>query len=187
VRLSFATRRELASERVRDKVAACERANRPEARYPSATTQKTGNSSLPKARLRRSERSSVSIELKSFGKLVAELDRRKIVTKERKPKVAKYNGGIPFTYGPLAYVLKNRIYVGTMHHGGKRFKGEHQAILGRPTFERVQNLVKSNRIARRIRHSESGALLGGKLFDDKGNAMSPSFSAKNGPRGFSPS
>jgi site-specific DNA recombinase len=110
------------------------------------------------------------------------LDRRKIVTKRRDTKVAKYNGGIPFTYGPLAYFLKNRIYVGEMHHDGKWFKGEHQAILDRPIFERVQNLLKSNRVTRRIKHSESGALLRGKLFDDKGNAMSPSFSSKNGVR-----
>ena len=69
-----------------------------------------------------------------------------------------------------------------MHHAGKWFKGEHQAILDRTTFERVQGLLRSNRITRRIKHSESGALLRGKLFDDKGNAMSPSFSAKNGIR-----
>jgi hypothetical protein len=122
------------------------------------------------------------LELKSFSKLVAELDRRKIVTKRRDTKVAKYQGGIPFTYGPLAYFLRNRIYVGEMHHREKWFKGEHQAILDRPTFERVQDLLKSNRITRRIKHSESGALLRGKLFDDKGNAMSPSFSSKNGVR-----
>jgi site-specific DNA recombinase len=46
----------------------------------------------------------------------------------------------------------------------------------------VQDLLKTNRITRRIKHSESGALLRGKLFDDKGNAMSSSFSAKNGIR-----
>jgi Recombinase len=63
-------------------------------------------------------------------------------------------------YGPLAYFLKNPIYVGEMHHGGKWFMGEHQAILDRPTFERVQDLLKSNRITRRIKHSESGTLTG---------------------------
>jgi site-specific DNA recombinase len=120
------------------------------------------------------------LELKSFGKLVAELDRRKIVTKRHDTRVAKYNGGIPFTYGPLAYFLKNRIYVGEMHHGRKWFRGEHQAILDRPTFERVQDLLKSNQVTRRIKHSESGALLRGKLFDDKGNAMSPSFRPRTG-------
>jgi hypothetical protein len=50
------------------------------------------------------------LELKSFGKLVAELDRRGIVTKRRNTKVIKYLGGIPFTCGPLAYFLKNRVY-----------------------------------------------------------------------------
>jgi site-specific DNA recombinase len=35
------------------------------------------------------------LELRSFGKLVAELDRRRIVTKRRDSKIAKYRGGIP--------------------------------------------------------------------------------------------
>jgi site-specific DNA recombinase len=185
VLLSFAQfERELASERVRDKVAA----SRKKGKWTGGTVPLGYDAKDKKLVINKTEAETVRsifrlyLELKSFGKLVAELDRRKIVTKRRDTKVAKYNGGIPFTYGPLAYFLKNRIYVGEMHHGGKWFKGEHQAILDRPTFERVQALLASNRITRRIRHSESGALLSGKLFDDKGNAMSPSFSSKNGVR-----
>ena len=185
VLLSFAQfERELASERVRDKVAA----SRKKGKWTGGTVPLGYEAKDKKLVINKTEAETVRtifrlyLELKSFGKLVAELDRRKIVTKRRDTKVAKYNGGIPFTYGPLAYFLKNRIYVGEMHHGGKWFKGEHQAILDRPTFERVQDLLKSNRIVRRIKHSESGALLRGKLFDDKGNAMSPSFSSKNGIR-----
>jgi len=34
----------------------------------------------------------------------------------------------------------------------------------------------------KTKHSESGALLKGKLFDDRGNRMGPSFSSKNGVR-----
>ena len=97
------------------------------------------------------------LELRSFGKLVAELDRRRIVTKRRDTKVAKYQGGIPFTYGPLAYFLKNRIYLGETHHGGKWFKGEHAAILDRQTFDRVQQLLKENNVRRGTKFSESGA------------------------------
>jgi hypothetical protein len=104
------------------------------------------------------------------------------VTKRRTTKVSKYNGGIAFTYGPLAYFLKNRVYVGEVHHGGKWFEGEHEAIIGRQTFESVQELLKSNATGRKVKRSESGALLQGKLFDDKGNLMSPSFSTKNGVR-----
>jgi site-specific DNA recombinase len=185
VLLSFAQfERELASERVRDKVAA----SRKKGKWTGGTVPLGYGAKDKKLVINGAEAETVRaifrlyLELKSFGKLVAELDRRKIVTKRRETKAAKYNGGIPFTYGPLAYFLKNRIYVGEMHHGGKWFKGEHQAILDRPTFERVQDLLKSNRITRRIKHSESGALLRGKLFDDKDNAMSPSFSSKNGVR-----
>jgi hypothetical protein len=94
---------------------------------------------------------------------VAELDRSGIVTKRRSTKVAKYQGGIPFTYGPLAYFFKNRIYLGEVHHGGKWFKGEHDAIIDRATFDQVQKLlvIKSN--GRKAKRSESGALLQGKL------------------------
>jgi site-specific DNA recombinase len=185
VLLSFAQfERELASERVRDKVAA----SRKKGKWTGGTVPLGYDARDKKLVINKLEAETVRtifrfyLELKSFGKLVAELDRRKVVTKRRETKIAKYNGGIPFTYGPLAYLLKNRIYVGEMHHGGKWFKGEHQAILDRPTFERVQDLLKSNRVTRRIKHSESGALLRGKLFDDKGNAMSPSFTSKNGVR-----
>jgi site-specific DNA recombinase len=120
------------------------------------------------------------LELKSFGKLVAELDRRGIVTKRRNTKVAKYNGGIPFTYGPLAYLLKNRAYIGEVHHGGKWFEGEQKAILDRQIFEQVQALLKANANGSRVKHFQSGALLQGKLYDDKGNLRGPSFSSKNG-------
>ncbi|SHN66164.1 recombinase family protein [Bradyrhizobium erythrophlei] len=185
VLLSFAQfERELASERVRDKVAA----SRKKGKWTGGTVPLGYDAQDKKLVINKTEAETVRtifglyLERKSFGKVVAELDRRKIVTKRRDTKVAKYNGGIPFTYGPLAYFLKNRIYVGEMHHGGKWFKGEHQAILDRPTFERAQNLLKSNRVTRRIKHSESGTLLRGKLFDDKGNAMSPSFTSKNGVR-----
>src|SRR6185369_12262229 len=80
------------------------------------------------------------------------------------------------------YFLKNRIYIGETHHGGKWFKGEHAAIVDRATFEQVQELLKTNTVKRKVKFSESGALLQGKLFDDKGNRMGPTFSSKNGVR-----
>lgn len=114
--------------------------------------------------------------------MIPELDKREIVTKRRKTEVKKYQGGIPFTYGPLAYLLKNRIYLGEIHHGGKWFKGEHQPILDRTTFNRVHDQLKSNTVNRPKGQSANGAPLTGKLFDDRGNRMGPSFSRKNGVR-----
>ena len=183
--LSFAQfERELASERVRDKVAA----SRKKGKWTGGTVPLGYEAKDKKLVVNKAEAETVRtifrlyLELKSFGKLVAELDRRKIVTKRRNTKLAKYQGGIPFTYGPLAYFLKNRIYLGEMHHGGRWFKGEHKAIVDDETFERAQDLLKSNRVTRRVKHSESGAFLQGKLFDDRGNRMGPSFSSKNGVR-----
>src|SRR6186713_482940 len=135
--LSFAQfERELASERVRDKVAASRR----KGKWTGGTVPLGYDAKNKKLTVNKSEAETVRtifrlyLELKSFGRLVAELDRRGMVTKRRNTKVAKYNGGIPFTYGPLAYFLKNRVYLGEVHHCGKWFKGEHEAIIDRVTF-----------------------------------------------------
>jgi site-specific DNA recombinase len=185
VLLSFAQfERELSSERVRDKIAASRR----KGKWTGGTVPLGYEARDKKLVINKAEAETVRtifrlyLELKSFGKLVAELDRRGIVTKRRDTKVAKYNGAIPFTYGPLAYLLKNRVYIGEVHHGGKWFEGEQKAILDRQTFERVQVLLKTNANGSKVEHFESGALLRGKLYDDKGNLMGPSFSSKNGVR-----
>jgi site-specific DNA recombinase len=185
VLLSFAQfERELSSERVRDKIAASRR----KGKWTGGTTPLGYDARDKKLVINRVEAETVRtifqryLDLKSFSKLVADLDRRGIVTKRRHTKVVKYNGGIPFTYGPLAYFLKNRIYIGEMHHGGKWFKGEQEAIVDRAIFDRVQQLLKAQAQGRKIKRSESRALLIGKLYDDKGNRMSPSFSSKNGVR-----
>jgi site-specific DNA recombinase len=185
VLLSFAQfERELSSERVRDKIAASRR----KGKWTGGTVPLGYDARDKKLVINKTEAETVRtifqryLELKSFSKLVADLDRRGIITKRRTTKVTKYNGGIPFTYGPLAYFLKNRAYLGEVHHGGKWFEGEHKAIVDRVTFERVQQLLASKSNGRKAKRSESGALLVGKLYDDKGNRMSPSFSSKNGVR-----
>jgi site-specific DNA recombinase len=185
VLLSFAQfERELACERVRDKIAASRR----KGKWTGGTVPLGYAAKDKKLVINKPEAETVRmifrryLELQSFSKLVADLDRRGIVTKRRSTKNVKYNGGIPFTYGPLAYFLKNRAYIGEIHHDGKWFKGEHEAIVDRSTFEGVQELLATKANGRKAKRSESGALLAGKLYDDKGNRMSPSFSTKNGVR-----
>lgn len=185
VLLSFAQfERELSSERVRDKVAASRR----KGKWTGGTVPLGYEARDKKLVINSIEANTVRtifqryIELKSFGRLVVDLDKRGIVTKRRNTKVKKFNGGIPFTYGPLAHFLKNRIYVGETGHGGKWYPGEHKAIIDRKTFDKVQELLAASTNKRKIKRSDSGALLMGKLFDDRGNAMSPSFSSKNGAR-----
>ncbi|MBS4001767.1 MAG: recombinase family protein [Afipia sp.] len=185
VLLSFAQfERELASERVRDKVAASRR----KGKWTGGTVPLGYMAKDKKLVIDPKEAETVRtifsqyLALKSFSLLVQDLDRRSIVTKRRDTKVPKYRGGIPFTYGPLAHVLKNRVYLGEVHHGGKWYPAEHKPILDQKTFDQVQALLAENRVTTRTRQSVSGALLAGKILDDRGNRMSPSFTVKNGIR-----
>lgn len=185
VLLSFAQfERELASERVRDKVAASRR----KGKWTGGTVPLGYDAKDKKLVINPKEAEAVRIifkqylELKSFRLLVQDLDRRGVLTKRRNTKVPEYCGGIPFTYGPLAYVLKNRIYVGEVRHGGKWYPAEHKPILNLETFNRVQELLSQNRVTLQTRRSSSDGLLCGKLYDDRGNRMSPSFTVKNSIR-----
>jgi site-specific DNA recombinase len=115
VLLSFAQfERELSSERVEDKIAASRR----KGKWTGGTVPLGYEARDKKLVVNKTEAETVRtifqlyLELKSFAKLVAELDRRRIVAKRRDVKVKKYRGGIPFTYGPLAYLLKNQVYLG---------------------------------------------------------------------------
>jgi hypothetical protein len=78
-----------------------------------------------------------------------------IVTKRRDTKDKKFNGEIPFTYGPLAYFLKNRLYTGETGHKDKWFPGEHAAIVDRETFDQVQQLLASKSDGRKARRTAS--------------------------------
>jgi site-specific DNA recombinase len=185
VLLSFAQfERELSSERVRDKVAASRR----KGKWTGGTVPLGYEAKDKKLVINKAEAEIVRyifrryLELQSFGKLVEDLDKKGIVTKLRDTKVRKYNGGIPFTYGPLAYFLKNRVYIGETGHKDKWFPGEHAGIVGRKIFDQVQQLLASKPTGRMARRTVSEALLLGKLHDDRGNRMSPSFSTKNGVR-----
>jgi site-specific DNA recombinase len=185
VLLSFAQfERELSSERVRDKVAASRR----KGKWTGGTVPLGYDARDKKLVINKVEAETVRhifgryLELQSFGKLVEDLDAKGIVTKRRNTKARKYNGQIPFTYGPLAYFLKNRLYIGETGYKDKWFPGDHAAIVDRRTFDQVQQVLASKSAGRKATRSPGEALLLGKLYDDRGNRMSPSFSTKNGVR-----
>ena len=53
--------------------------------------------------------------------------------------------GIPFTRGPLAYLRRNRFYVGEVVYQGQVYPGEHPALLDRDLFEAVQRRLGEQR------------------------------------------
>ena len=183
--LSFAQfERELSSERVRDKVAASRR----KGIWTGGSVPLGYDSKDKKLVVNQQEAKTIRmifdryLVLRSFQRLIDELDKNGIVTKRRELDQGKVSGGIPFAYGSLAHLLKNRIYLGETGHNGKWFPGEHHPILKPETFEQVQGLLKHNSVRRTTHRHQNGALLAGLFFDDRGNRMSPSFSTKRGIR-----
>jgi hypothetical protein len=82
----------------------------------------------------------------------------------------------------LYRLLSNPTYVGRIPHNGQSYPGLHAPIIDAEVWDEVQSLLASNKSAREPeRIPYKGSALGGLLFDDRGNMMTPSY-AKKGKR-----
>jgi DNA invertase Pin-like site-specific DNA recombinase len=122
------------------------------------------------------------LELGAVRALADDLDRRGICGKPRRLSDGRTIGGGSFGVGALAHLLKNRFYIGEVVYRGDIHRGEHEPILDRALFEAVRAKLAAQAIERRCRLRGSPALLTGRLFDDRGNRMSPSHTNKGGAR-----
>jgi DNA invertase Pin-like site-specific DNA recombinase len=122
------------------------------------------------------------LDLGSLPALQRDLRERGIITRRRALSSGRAIGGRPLTNGPLAYMLRNRMYLGEINHRDKSYPGEHQPIIDEKLFEAVQARLTENLRGRRLRRQSSNALLMGKLFDDRGNPMTPTYAIKKGVR-----
>jgi site-specific DNA recombinase len=120
------------------------------------------------------------LELGSLKRLMADLRERGIVTKLRLLKSGRTVGGIPFTRGPLAHFLRNRFYIGEVVFKGEVLPGEQPAILDRDLFDAVQAKLNEQRNNHSVARDKSKSLLSGRIYDDRGNRMSPSHVRKGG-------
>ena len=93
--------------------------------------------------------------------------------------------GKNFTYGHLCRILRHKLYIGKLEYKGKVYDGIHKPIVDPYVFEEVQKLMDENKLERKFEtNNPSYALLQGKLFDDKGTRMSPSYSTHSKNRRF---
>jgi site-specific DNA recombinase len=151
VLLSFAQfEREIASERIRDKIAASKRKGI-WVGGPIALGYKTKNRKIsinePKAEQVRMIFEKY-LELGTLRLLRAYLVKRNMITKPRKLKSGKVRGGVPVTRAGLGYLLRNRFYVGEVVFSGETFKGPQEAIIDRKLFSAVQTRLDKQRIGR---------------------------------------
>ena len=87
--------------------------------------------------------------------------------------------GKPFDKGIVYKLINNRVYVGEAVHKGTAYPGEHEAIIDRDTFDKVQAILASNGYARAaVTRSRTPALLRGLIFTETGRAMTPASTRK---------
>ncbi len=176
VLLSFAQfEREVIGERIRDKVAASKRRGI----WMGGTLPIGYDLRERKLVVNESEAKNVRhiferyLELASVRLLKGDLDRRGIVSAAKASRKGNTRGGKSFSRGALYNVLSNPIYVGEIRHRNERHPGQHDAIVSRELWERVQQQL-SSRAARRGEGRKTEAPrspLAGKLFDESGEPL----------------
>jgi site-specific DNA recombinase len=187
VLLSFAQfEREVTGERIRDKIAASKKKGiwmggvvplgyRVEAR---ALHIIEGHAELVRGLFKR------YLEVGSVARLKELLDAEDVRLPVRIDGKGRSTGGGLFSRGHIYKIFSNPIYIGQIAHKGDVHEGQHPAIVGREHWDKAQQSLKDHlttKTQRRDRQS-TNALLIGKLFDDRGNLMTPSWSMRGSKR-----
>jgi len=186
VLLSFAQfEREVTGERIRDKIAASKRKGMWMGGPVPLGYHLEGRKLIPHS----TEAAFVCkifalyLKLGCVLRLAAQLSRENVKTKTWITKAGHRVGGMPFARGHLYYLLRNRLYIGEIRHRDQYYPGEHQAIVPRELWERVQRQLDSNLRVRRNRLKErASSLFTGLIEDPEGNRYTPSFTIKRGRR-----
>src|SRR5512144_350329 len=186
VLLSFAQfEREVAGERIRDKIAASKKKGMWMGGLPSLGYDVQNR----KLVVNEEEAGTVVhifrryVELRSVRALQAELDAAGIRSKRRILADGTPFGGQKLSRGALYLMLQNRIYRGEITHKGNAYPGEHRAIVDKVLWEQVQTILAENRVDRAIgADAKQPSLLAGLIFDESGERLTPSHAVKKGTR-----
>jgi site-specific DNA recombinase len=185
VLLSFAQfEREVTSERIRDKIGASKR----KGLWVGGVVPLGYQAKARKITVVADEAKTVRhifrryLHLGSLNLLLADLRQTGVKTKLRPLSNGRTIGGIAFTRGSLAALLRNRFYIGEVRYKGEIFPGEQSVILDRALFDAVQSELDRQRTNHAKTRQQSQSLLMGRIFDDRGNRMTPSYAVKNAIR-----
>ena len=184
--LSFAQfEREIAGERIRDKIAASKR----KGMWMGGNVPLGYDVKDRKLIANETEASTVRVifkryaELGSVSLLKAELDRLGIVSKRREGAGGRLAGGQQFSRGALYLMLQNRLYRGDIVHQGEPYPGQHEAILDPELWQIVQNKLAGHRQERALAvGAEAPSLLAGLIVDADGSRMTPTHATKKAKR-----
>ncbi|MES1158356.1 MAG: recombinase family protein [Terricaulis silvestris] len=122
------------------------------------------------------------LEVGSVSDLADDLRERGIKSKRYTSRKGNTRGGVPIHPGGLAQLLDNPIYCGIIRHKGVQHPGQHERIIDQELWNAVQELRSRTRGKGRGPQLRSGARLIGKVFDSRGNPMSPTITKKKSVR-----
>lgn len=182
--LSFAQfEREVTGERIRDKIAASKRKGIWMGGYPPLGYD------VKDRHLIINDTEAVTVrrifqrfaELRSATDLCRELARDGITTKAWKTADGNVRNGTPMDKKYLSKALRNPIYVGEIRHKGTAHAGQHEPIITRQLWDRVQAILAedaSERMGKTQTRGKTDALLRGLLYGSNGEKYHITFSKK---------
>lgn len=117
---------------------------------------------------------SLYLKVGCVSKLAVQLDREKIRSKTWTTRNGARLGGVAFARGALYDLLRNRLYIGEIRHRENWYPGEHNGIVERDLWDKVQAQLSSNLQTRRNRaKGQASSLLTGLVEDAAGNRFTP--------------
>jgi DNA invertase Pin-like site-specific DNA recombinase len=122
------------------------------------------------------------LRLGCVSALKEHLDRSPVRSKTRTSE-GKQTGGGRFSRGALYKILANHLYVGEIFHKGVAYPGDHEAIIEREQWDKVQQMLTENRQGKRRKaRATKISLLTGVVFDQNDNRLTPTHANKAGKR-----
>jgi DNA invertase Pin-like site-specific DNA recombinase len=185
VLLSFAQfEREVTGERIRDKIAASKAKGMwMGGRVPlgyNLRERRLQINELEAERVREIFR--LYLQVRTVPALMNKLRQVGIRTKIRIENGRK-SGGQFYARGSLYKLLRSRLYIGEIEHKDSIHQGQHEAILDRELWDKVQKLLGENRQATLDNpRSTSASMLTGLLFSESGDLYIPTSAHKGGRR-----
>jgi site-specific DNA recombinase len=123
------------------------------------------------------------VETQSVQQVVDELNEQGHRTKVRHLRDDRVRGGVAFSRGAVAQLLKNPIYIGKVRHNGELFEGQHEAIIDTVLWEEAERIRSENGSERKLgKKLLAPSLLTGMIIGPDDRPMTPSHCVKGSRR-----
>jgi len=186
VLLSFAQfEREVTGERIRDKIAASKKKGMWMGGYAPVGYNIADKKLVP-------DPESIPLvrmifekyyELGCVSALKRDLDKNGITSRIWSSSKGIGHGGASFSRGILYKILRNPVYIGQISHKGIIHEGQHEAIIDKKLWDKVQaSMIAHSSRSRGKLSAPMAELLKGKIFDPDGRPYSPTYTARGSLR-----